>query len=226
MIDVTPRYSHPLENGTVLDRTYDTQSEESSTQSRPPQAPQLSCESRSQSLLSLGSVGTNKSEQDQSAESPLTAASVEFTPVPVPVPTPAPPLPPSIEAETEAEARDDVDMLKEVEKMDKESRAARRAFEQRIQKHKLIQVRHYPMQCCAVLCCGGLCSAVLCYAVLYIAVLRYAMQCSAAAAIHLTAAVVHLNASRVEGRITTFCQECFSSPLLPSSPYKLDLDMI
>jgi Protein kinase domain len=136
-IEVTPRYN-PQENGTVLDRTYDTQSEESSssTQSRPPQPPQLSCESRSQSLLSLGSVGTNRSEPDQSAESPLTAASVELTPIQVQ----APPLPPSIEAETEAEARDDVDMLKEVEKMDKESRVARRAFEQRIQKHKLIQV--------------------------------------------------------------------------------------
>jgi Protein kinase domain len=136
-IEVTPRYN-PQENGTVQDRTYDTQSEESSssTQSRPPQPPQLSCESRSQSLLSLGSVGTNRSEPDQSAESPLTAASVEPTPVPIQ----APPLPPSIEAETEAEARDDVDMLKEVEKMDKESRVARRAFEQRIQKHKLIQV--------------------------------------------------------------------------------------
>ena len=44
-------------------------------------------------------------------------------------------------AETESESKDDIDMQKEVEKMDKESRVARRAFEQRIQKHKLIQVR-------------------------------------------------------------------------------------
>lgn len=43
-------------------------------------------------------------------------------------------------AESEAEAQDELDMHKETEKMDRESKIARRAFEQRIQKHKLIQV--------------------------------------------------------------------------------------
>jgi hypothetical protein len=46
----------------------------------------------------------------------------------------------SNEAESEAEAQDELDMHKETEKMDRESKIARRAFEQRIQKHKLIQV--------------------------------------------------------------------------------------
>jgi hypothetical protein len=46
-------------------------------------------------------------------------------------------------AESEAEAQDELDMHKETEKMDRESKIARRAFEQRIQKHKLIQVFLY-----------------------------------------------------------------------------------
>ena len=45
--------------------------------------------------------------------------------------------------ESESESRDEIDMQKEFEKMDKESRVAKRAFEQRIQKHKLIQVCTY-----------------------------------------------------------------------------------
>jgi WNK lysine deficient protein kinase len=125
---------------TTLDRVCDTHSEGSSVQSIHNNIRTITNESRSQSFLSLASLGTNKSEPEPgTVDSPITPSSGTSI-IPVSGLT-SRLIPLGIEAETEAEARDDLDMQKEVEKMDKESRVARRAFEQRIQKHKLIQVR-------------------------------------------------------------------------------------